>query len=110
MIFSYQVFKFKKNYDKTILDFKFNIFNRTLSCSTPDFMKIIPNPGAGFLRIFTLAFDKLRVNDSPMGLENWAHRVRAGRNRSEATVKIRRNTAPGFIRLDPDFLDNLSGK
>ena len=66
--------------------------------------------GTGFLQIFTVDFDRLlqvrlgqlRVNDCPAGLESWPRRVRAHRRkRRKATVKKRRNTAPGFKALDP---------
>ncbi len=66
------------------------------------------NQGAGFLCIFTVAFDRLfqvrfgqlRVNDCPAGLEPPAM-ARKGR---KATVKKPRNTAPGFKALDPKNL------
>ncbi len=63
------------------------------------------NQGAGFLRIFKVAFDRLsqlRVNDCPVGLENRPCRVRA-KIRRKAAVKMRRNTASRFIRLYPFF-------
>ena len=42
----------------------------------------------------------------PAGLESWPRRVRAPagvRKRRKATVKKRRNTAPGFKALDPKY-------
>ena len=50
------------------------------------------NPGVEFLRIVTLAFGPTELQP-PAG----------ARNRRKATVKIRRNTATGFIRLDPNI-------
>ncbi len=49
---------------------------------------------------FHISFDRsglFNVNDCPAGLEAPA----GARNRKKATVKIRRNTASGFIRQDP---------
>ncbi len=60
------------------------------------------NPRAGFLRIFTLAFDSLgylRVNDNPAGLQPPA----GARKRRKASVKKRRNTALGIKPLDPFY-------
>ncbi len=64
------------------------------------------NPGAGFLRIFIISFDRLgfvRVNDCPAGLGPPA----GAKNRRKATVTKRRNTAPGFNTPDPDYLQLL---
>ena len=63
------------------------------------------NPGAWFLPIFTVCFWKvrlsyLRVNDCPAGLEPTA----GARKRRQASVTNRRNTAPGFNKLDSIIL------
>ena len=56
-----------------------------------------------FFRIFTVAFGRLgylRVNDCPAG----------ARKRIKASVKKRRNTAPGFNTLDPIYFLRKVGK
>ena len=54
---------------------------------------------AGFI-IGYLRLGELRVNDCPARLEPPAE----ARNRRKPTEKKRRNTAPPFIRLDPNIL------
>ncbi len=73
------------------------------------------NPGVGFLRIFTVAFDRLgqlRNKDCPAGLENWPAGLRppAGtRKRRKASVTKRRNTSPGFNTPDTTILIPIWG-
>ena len=61
------------------------------------------NPGAVFLRFVTKAF---LLFLAPAGGSNPAGQSLT-LNLPKATVKIRRNPAPGFNALVPDFLDTL---